>query len=652
MKRLKGRKLASLCSEAPIEWLAAEAAEPTGSESAGEAVEVPASSSLPQFAMVAYTGGAMRIAGWDAPVVVDLAGLSWSEKSRPILKDHSARMPVGHTTAIRVDGSNLVVEGTISSTSTVAREIVASSRNGFPWQASIGADAGGIEFASDGEVVVANGREFAGPVYVSRRATLGEISFVALGADDDTNAKVAATFAADDRKEDTMDTPDTGEIRAASNAAADTAAVVAQIREAAASETARIASIRATAGDHADIAAKAISEGWDQTRTELEVLRAERAEAAPAAIVRNAPDMSDRVVEAAIAQTGRLSSIEKHFDEKTLDAADSLKNLGLQELVLNAARRNGYSGRSLKADTRGVLQAAFSTMSLPGIFANVANKFLLSGFTAVDQTWRRIASTRTVSDFKAVTSYRLTGGFQFDEIGAGGEIKHGAVGEETYTNKAQTYAKMFSVTREDLINDDLGALSALPARIGRGAALKLNAVFWNAFHNNAAFFTSGNGNLIASNGLSTNGGIDALTAAEQKFMDQTDPDGFPLALSPYLMLVPTALYARAAVLMASAEVRNPSGKDVTANPHAGKFEVVTTPYLSSSAISGSSASSWYLFANPAELAAIEVCFLNGTETPTVESADADFNVLGVQMRGFFDFGVALQDHRAAVKSTA
>lgn len=651
MKKLRGRKLASFVSDSPIEWIEAAAEEPVADSAAGEAVEQQARGGLPSFAMTAYTGGAMRVSGWDAPVVVDLAGLQWTAKSRPILKDHSARMPVGHTTAIRVQDSQLVVEGVVSATSNVAREIVESSRNGFPWQASIGADAGGIEFASEGETVVANGREFAGPVYVSRRATLGEISFVALGADDETNARVAATFAADsDRKELEMDKPETGEIRGAAPTT-DTASVVAQIREAAAVETARIAAIRKTAEGHADIAATAISEGWDQTRTELEVLRAERAEAAPAAIVKNvAASIDDRAIEAAIAQSGRLPSIEKHYDEKTLDAADSLKNLGLQELVLNAARRNGYSGRSLKADTRGVLQAAFSTMSLPGIFSSVANKFLLSGFSAVDQAWRQIASTRTVSDFKAVTSYRLTGGFQFDEIGAGGEIKHGAVGEETFTNQAKTFAKMFSVTREDLINDDLGALSALPARIGRGAALKLSAVFWTTFHNNAAFFTAGKNNLIASNGFGN--GIDALTAAEQKFMDQVDPDGYPLALSPSVLLVPTALYAKAAVAMASAEVRNPSGKDVTTNPHAGKFSVVTSPYLSSSAIAGSSASSWYLFANPAELSAIEVCFLNGTETPTVESADADFNVLGVQMRGVFDFGVALQDHRAAVKNTA
>jgi len=47
---------------------------------------------------------------------------------------------------------------------------------------------------------------------------------------------------------------------------------------------------------------------------------------------------------------------------------------------------------------------------------------------------------------------------------------------------------------------------------------------------------------------------------------------------------------------------------------------------------------------------IEVAFLNGQESPTIETADADFNVLGIQMRGFHDFGVSLQDYRGGISN--
>ena len=45
--------------------------------------------SLRKFSMTAYTGGAMRLGGWPYPVVVDLAGMRVTRKSRPILKDLS-----------------------------------------------------------------------------------------------------------------------------------------------------------------------------------------------------------------------------------------------------------------------------------------------------------------------------------------------------------------------------------------------------------------------------------------------------------------------------------------------------------------------------------------------------------------------------------
>ncbi|MCL4193722.1 MAG: hypothetical protein KJZ87_18435, partial [Thermoguttaceae bacterium] len=59
---------------------------------------------------------------------------------------------------------------------------------------------------------------------------------------------------------------------------------------------------------------------------------------------------------------------------------------------------------------------------------------------------------------------------------------------------------------------------------------------------------------------------------------------------------------------------------------------------------------WYLLAEPNDLPVIEIAFLNGQESPTIETADADFSVLGIQMRGYHDFGVALQDSRGGVKS--
>ena len=87
-----------------------------------------------------------------------------------------------------------------------------------------------------------------------------------------------------------------------------------------------------------------------------------------------------------------------------------------------------------------------------------------------------------------------------------------------------------------------------------------------------------------------------------------------------------------------------------ANPHQGKFRHEISRYLANAKYTGSSAKAWYLLADPADLPVIEVAFLNGQESPTIETAQADFNVLGIQMRGYHDFGASLQDARGAVKS--
>ncbi|MFW5751598.1 MAG: hypothetical protein ACOCZK_08140 [Planctomycetota bacterium] len=637
---------------------------------------------LRRFAMTAYTGGPMSVAGWEYPVIVDLAGMRVSAKARPILKDHNQSLIVGHTDAVLAEDGRLNVTGMISGAGRVAQEVVAAADNGFPWQASIGATVRKAVFVPARRQAEVNGRTVTGPVYIARSSTLGEISFVALGADDDTEARLVAhhTHQSATMEIDHMDfeqwvaaqgftLADLSDAQAEAmrtlhanlNAGGagseadddDGPDPVLDLRAQLAAETTRVNAIREVcAGRHGEIEAKAIQDGWDRTKTELEVLRAERPTIN--ANTGGTGPLDAKVLEAAVYMSAGLERLEQAFDERTLDAADQRfrSQLGLQRLLLEAARANGYGGIDVRDDMRGVLKAAFSNMSLPGIFSSVANKFLLEGFEGVESAWRSIAAIRNVRDFKQVTSYRLTGGFQYEEVGPDGELKHAEVGEEAYSNQAKTYGRMFAITRHDLINDDLGALTAVPRRLGRGGALKLNDVFWRTFLNNVAFFSTANKNYI--DGADSALTLDGLTRAETAFLDLVDSDGNPLAVTPAVLLVPNALSTLASTLMRSTEIREDGGsaksKYPITNPHAGKYRVERSSYLSNAQIPGHSAKAWYLLANPSDMPVIEVAFLNGQQRPTVESTDADFNTLGIQMRGYHDFGVALQEPRRGLKS--
>ena len=603
---------------------------------------------LRAFKMTAYTGGAMTLGYWPHPVVVELTGIKGTNKPRPILKDHDAAQVVGHTTEIKVAGGKLLVAGVVSGVGAAAAEVVGASDNGFPWQASIGASVTKVQFIDEGKTAEANGQTFKGPVYVVKAARLGEVSFVALGADDNTSATVAAGASAhhqDTVEVDNMEgTNIEGGAAAASPAPAPVVDIVAEMNAKASANAARIAAIEKVASG--DILAKAIKENWTAEKAELETLRASRP-VAPAIIAGQA-DLSADVLETAVLQA---AGMEKGLDAQKLEAAHKRfrSRIGIQELIVEAARRNGWTGGSVRGDLRGVIQAAFSTRDIGGILSNVANKFLAQGFNGVEAGWQQIAAIRSANDFKTMTSYALTGSFGYEKVAPDGEIQHAAAAETSYTNKVDTYAKMFAVTRQDIINDDLGAITGVPAKLGRGGALKLNTVFWEEFADNSTFFTTARGNL--DEGTDTALGISSLILAEALFGALTDPDGNPTGVIPSLLVVPRALGPTARQLVASQEVRQTTasqGQVGTANPFAGRYTVVESAYLANSNITGNSAIKWYLLANPMDLPVIEVAFLNGQQMPTIESADADFTTLGIQMRGYHDFGVSLQEYRGGV----
>jgi capsid protein len=658
-----------------------------------------------KFDILAYTGGTLPVKGAPLPVIVDLRGMS-IPNSVPLLLNHtvSTDTTLGQATEINNDGQQITMQGVITGQSEQCLEVLAQHDKGHKWQASIGAYVVEAEQINPGARVVVNGQEFFGPVIVARRSELRETSVTPMGADSRTMVNLAASAALQVKGSvmtfedyvkslgldpatltpeataalqmafEAMSTPAESVEAAAPAATAATAPAAAPVavqasadleknlqatvqlaltnhRKAISEETRYARQVSEMCAGFPKIEASAIENHWSLEKVELEVMKQRQRGHAPSAHIPSATSR-ECVIEAALCIAGGMQDIEKRFAEQTLDAAhkEFKSSIGLQDMLHIAASGAGWSGRSVKADMRGMLQAAFSTTSLPGILANVANKFLLEGFMSVEDTWRQICSIRNVSDFKTATSYRLTGAFQYDKVGPGGELKHGSVSEESYTNKAETYGKMFAVTRQDIINDDLGALTDLPRRIGRGAALKLNDVFWTAFlADHATFFTTGRGNYFE--GATTNLSIASLTQAETLFLDAVDPDGKPLSIEPSLLLVPNALNTLATSISRDLEIRDTTTSKVftTGNPHAGKFRPIRSSYLGNASY-GNSTTAWYLLADPQSLSMIEVCFLNGQQNPTVETADADFNTLGIQMRGYHDFGVSKQDYRAAVKS--
>jgi phage head maturation protease len=155
-----------------------------------------ASVKIPRFNGVAYTGAPMKPFGFGGSVIVDLAGVEIKDQHRPVLRQHDHEQIVGHTTAITVHPTTgITVAGLLSGQTEHVAKVTEPAKNGFRWQLSIGAEPASREYIEAGAEAVVNGRKVAGPMTISRKTELGEISFVPLGADQDTSATIAAAAA-------------------------------------------------------------------------------------------------------------------------------------------------------------------------------------------------------------------------------------------------------------------------------------------------------------------------------------------------------------------------------------------------------------------------------------------------------------------------
>jgi phage major head subunit gpT-like protein len=586
---------------------------------------------VPSFELVAYTGRAIRQSWSRNPLVVDLAGMDTTRQSIPILWGHDATIDnvLGQSASISSDGSQLTVAGDLIGEGDTAQKVLALARKGMRFQASIGADTGRIENIAAGEPVTVNGREFTGPISVVRASALREVSIVLMGADASTSAAIAAEAnEGEGMSEQLTDNP----VKAV--AATEAPAIVA------ADHITKTLPVEANGTDGATEDGSKLTAKIDELERKLALVevRAARGPAIHASEMVSGP----KVIEAALCLQAGLPTPEKHYDERTLEAAQKArKTTSLGEVFVQAAKQGGYSGseKITSSNLGPILQASFATHAISQILEAAVNKFLLAGFTAVEQAWQNVSAVRSVGDFKAINMYRLNGSFKFVKAGNAGELKVASANDYKRSVAAETYGITTQLTRQDIINDDLNALSLIPQRIGRGAALSLNDVIWAEFlSNNSTYYQAAS--AAAGNALS----FTSLSAATVAFNRLNDPDGNPLGITPRIILVPPELELTANQLMSSSalfasSLGSTSSKVVepTQNVLAGRYRIVRSNYLPAAGTVANS--TWWLLSDPADLSALDVVFLNGQQVPTIEQVQADYQLLGVQMRGYMDFGV-------------
>lgn len=599
---------------------------------------VEAAGAKPKVSGLAYSGGKMALPGWKHPVVVDLAGMSVPD-SVPLLTDHknNTSSRVGMVSA-SVKDNTLEIAGEIISDSKDATDIVAQSKAGADWQLSIGAEVAECELVQGKREV--NGQEQTGPFYHVKKSTLREVSVVAVGADSNTQMKVTASFNL--KGEIEIMNEDQNKVLEAD---ADIAV------KAASAERERVVKIRSVCnGEFPKIEAQAVDEGWTPEFTGEKVLAAYRAkqpESSVNVVVKTHAPATRQTLEAAMCLRAGISgdALVKSYGEQVVEAAMPDMDISLHRLMVEAMRLEGMSVP--RSFDNAAIHAAFSTVCLPGILSNVANKKLLQSYEAQPVIATKLCTTGDLNDFKENDRFRMTDVGNLLPVAADGEIKDGGFTEEGAKNQLETYGKKFCLTRKMIINDDLGAFMKVPQMMGGRAARLIDQLFFARLLANPlqsdgkVLFDNSHKNLLS--GATSALSADSLKKASQKFIEQKDSDGQPINVEPrYLLVSPEnkhlAIELTQSLMMVGGTTASPAFNSLTLDG----LQVVVSPYLSGAA--------WYLFGNPQQVDTFEIGFLKGKRTPTVERGDLDFNVLGMWFRVYFDLGVREQDFRGMVKA--
>ncbi len=401
------------------------------------------------------------------------------------------------------------------------------------------------------------------------------------------------------------------------------------------------------------------------------------------------------------------TELRARYNERVQQAAHTLfrGRAGLQSVMVAAARANGYRGSDRIGDGNleevlrfgqnnagawGTIRAeSSSTMSIANILANVQNKFALAGYLFVEQAWREIASIRPTNDFKPTKSVNLLADSEAKLVPDNGELDDAYLTDQAFANQADQYGRMLTIGRKSIINDDLSILTTAPMQMGLGAGRALNKLFWVVFGNlrnvngddGNTFFSAGRttapaGQVVANDNYMSGGSSAlssaALQTAKQMFDNQIDPMGYPLGFdNPPVLLFPPELWQTAIELVDPSAIGIVYGgasasRQPNINLWKGRLKPVMSRYLnktlttfipnigntSPTTVTGSTTAWYVLYPAVAGVNVIEVAFLGGVDTPTVQTAGPDwnFNRLGISMRVLFDFGVNQQNFRAGIKS--
>jgi hypothetical protein len=293
-----------------------------------------------------------------------------------------------------------------------------------------------------------------------------------------------------------------------------------------------------------------------------------------------------------------------------------------------------------------------STSDFATLLENVMHKVLQAAYATQPDTWTKFCGRGTVSDFRAHNRYRMGSFGALDAVSETGEFKNKAISDgEKATITAATKGNIINVSRQMIVNDDMGSFTRLLSMLGRAAGLSVEVDVYALLAQNAGLGPNQADGQPLFHANRSNVGVGAALSAAALDADaavmaaQKDPNGNEfIDLQPAVLLLARGLRGQAIVINDSQYDPDTIANKAQMKPNVvrGFFrDIVGTPRLAGTRR--------YMFADPSIAPVIEVAFLEGQTSPVLETQDG-WRTDGAEMKVRFDYGVAAVDFRGAVSN--